>query len=61
MVKPGFTSSASMATRTTRVPDDPLVAGISPTVCRTRPAHVNIDTMRVTPRAQARATVVHRE
>ena len=27
----------------------------------TRPAHVNIDTMRVTPRAQARATIVHRE
>jgi NADP-dependent 3-hydroxy acid dehydrogenase YdfG len=26
----------------------------------TRPPHVNIDTMRVTPRAQARATVVHR-
>jgi NADP-dependent 3-hydroxy acid dehydrogenase YdfG len=42
---------------------DPLVAediADCITWAATRPPHVNIDTLRVTPRAQARASVVHR-
>ncbi|MBI2767646.1 MAG: SDR family NAD(P)-dependent oxidoreductase [Chloroflexi bacterium] len=42
---------------------DPLVAGdVADCIAwaATRPPHVNIDTLRVTPRAQARASVVHR-